>query len=84
MLGGCGGTMAPNAPGVAEDDFAHAIVRVHERAVQVRAADPAAVGTAPGDDLARILTRGNLGSVVSTEPDSDRAEVVTAAGVRVE
>ena len=76
--------MAPHAPGVAQDDFAHAIVRVHERVLQVRAADRAAVGTAPGDNLARILTRGNLGSVVSTEPDSDGAEVVTAAGVRVE
>ncbi len=84
LLGGCGGVMTSDARGGAEAALAEAVVRVHERALDVRAADPAAVDTAAADNLADALTGGNPASLVSTAVTAEGVEVLTTAGVRVE
>jgi len=59
-------------------------VRVHERALNERAADPDAVDAATADRLGTAITGGNAANVVSATATSDGVEVVSTAGVRAE
>lgn len=84
LLGGCMGSGTGDAASRAEADLAQSLVKVHEKALDVRAADPAAVDAAAAENLGYALTGGNPTFVVSAAVTADGLEVVTMVGVRVE
>lgn len=78
------GVTTGDAVDQAGTNLAQELVRVHERALSERAADPTAVDAAAADRLGYAITGGNATDVVSAAVTPDGVEVVTMSGVRVE
>lgn len=83
LLTACGsGVTASDAVGQAEIDLAQGLARVHDAALNERAADPTRVDAAAADRLGYAITGGNEAGVVSATVTPDGVEVVTTIGVR--
>lgn len=84
LVTACASGVTGDAVDQAETDLAQQLLRVHERALSERAADPTGVDTAAADRLGYAITGGNATNVVSATVTPDGVEVVTTAGVRAQ